>query len=168
MNRKTEYADYFAVRAVHLRRLGYGLCGDWHLAEYLVQHTFLQLYRQWRRIDTTTVDAYARRALVNAYLSHSRSRWRETVFADPPDGSSASPDVAAQMDVRRALVAPPARARWSSCATSRTLRRRGRQLPRGTPAANIAVVEPGRTSCPALQHSWRDTGGHHVRRWEDG
>jgi RNA polymerase sigma-70 factor (sigma-E family) len=111
MNWKTEYADYFAARAVHLRRLGYGLCGDWYLAEDLVQHTFLQLYRHWRRIDPTTVDAYARRTLVNAYLSHRRSRRRETVLADPPDRSTASPDVAGQMDIRRALDALPPRQR---------------------------------------------------------
>jgi DNA-directed RNA polymerase specialized sigma24 family protein len=98
MNGKSEYADYFAARAVHLRRLAYALSGDWHLAEDLVQHTFLQLYRHWRRIDTTTVDAYARRTLVNAYLSHRRSRRRETVLADPPDSGSPYPDVAAQLD----------------------------------------------------------------------
>jgi RNA polymerase sigma factor (sigma-70 family) len=54
------------------------------------------------------VDAFARRTLVNdAYLSHSRNRRRETVLAAPPDGSGASPDVAAQMDIRRALDALP-------------------------------------------------------------
>jgi RNA polymerase sigma-70 factor (sigma-E family) len=112
MTWKSEYADFFAARAVCLRRLGYALSGDWHLAEDLVQQTFLQLYRHWRRLDQPTLDAYARRTLVNAYLSHRRNRRRETVLADVPDRSAAGdPDVLTQVDIRRALDMLPPRQR---------------------------------------------------------
>jgi RNA polymerase sigma-70 factor (sigma-E family) len=110
MTWKAEYTDYFAARAAPLRRLGYGLSGDWHLAEDLVQHTFLQLYRHWRRLDPNTVDAYARRTLVNAYLSHKRARKRETVVADVPERpADQAPDVG--LDIRKALDALPPRQR---------------------------------------------------------
>jgi len=85
---KAEHTEYFAARAAPLLRLGYGLSGDWHLAEDLVQHTFLQLYRHWRRLDPTILDAYARRTLVNAYLSHKRGRKRESIVADVPERSA--------------------------------------------------------------------------------
>jgi len=78
-----EFAEYFAARAGQLRRVAYALCGDWHLAENLVQHTFVQLYRHWRRIRGETLDAYTRRVLLNAYLSNRRGRIRERVVAGP-------------------------------------------------------------------------------------
>jgi len=110
MTWKADYSEYFAARAAALRRLGYGLSGDWHLAEDLVQHTFLQLYRHWRRLDPTTLDAYARRTLVNAYLSHKRGRKRESVMADVPERSADQvPDVG--LDIRMALDALPPRQR---------------------------------------------------------
>jgi RNA polymerase sigma-70 factor (sigma-E family) len=108
----SEYSDYFAARAVRLRRLAYALCGEWHLAEDLVQHTFLQLYRHWKRLDPASLDAYARRTLVNAYLSHKRDRRKETVVADPPDRPALDDaDVAGRLDMRRALEALPPRQR---------------------------------------------------------
>jgi len=66
MSWEREFADYFAARSISLRRLAYALSGDWHLADDLVQHTFLQLYRQWRRLEGGTLDAYSRRMLVCA------------------------------------------------------------------------------------------------------
>ncbi|MEV0267577.1 SigE family RNA polymerase sigma factor [Hamadaea sp. NPDC050747] len=109
MTWKADYSEYFAARAAPLRRLGYGLSGDWHLAEDLVQHTFLQLYRHWRRLDPSTLDAYSRRTLVNAYLSHRRKK-RETAVADVPD-RAADPVPDLDLDVRAALDALPPRQR---------------------------------------------------------
>jgi hypothetical protein len=96
-------------QSLRIRRLGYALCGDWHLAEDLVQYTFLQLYLHWKRLDATTLDAYARRTLVNACLSHKRNRRHETVLAEPPDrpspaGADVAGEVGTRLDVRRALM----------------------------------------------------------------
>src|SRR5688500_12823869 len=82
---EADFAEYFSVRAVTLRRVAYALSGDWHLAEDLTQHTFLQLYRHWKRLDQTNLDAYSRKTLVNAFLSHKRSRKREQMMAEVPD-----------------------------------------------------------------------------------
>jgi RNA polymerase sigma-70 factor (sigma-E family) len=111
MSWESDYADYFAARAVPLRRLAYGLCGDWHLAEDLVQATFLQLYRHWKRLRQETLDAYTRRALVNAFLSNRRARRHESVSAHPPERAARSGDPDALIDVRQALAALPPRQR---------------------------------------------------------
>jgi RNA polymerase sigma-70 factor (sigma-E family) len=109
--RDAEFAAYFAARATALRRLAYALCGDWHAAEDLVQVTFLRLYRHWRRLRGETLDAYARRTLVNAFLSDRRRRRRETVVADPPERAARDADPAAAVDLRRALATLPPRQR---------------------------------------------------------
>ncbi|WP_238005378.1 SigE family RNA polymerase sigma factor [Dactylosporangium sp. AC04546] len=91
-DRDAEFVEYYAVRAPALRRLAFGLCGDWHTADDLVQTTCIRLYRGWGRIRAETIDAYARRALVNQFLSQ-RRRWRESVTADPPDTAHPTDDI---------------------------------------------------------------------------
>jgi RNA polymerase sigma-70 factor (sigma-E family) len=110
MTWEAEYAEYFAVRAIALRRLAYALSGDWHLAEDLTQQTFLQLYRHWKRIDKGLLDAYSRKALVNAFLTHKRSRRREQMMAQVPDQPVAVEEPPG-LDIRQALDALPPRQR---------------------------------------------------------
>ncbi len=111
MTWESEYSDYFAVRAASLRRLAFGLCGDWHLAEDLTQHAFLQLYRHWKRIDKATLDAYSRRVVVNAFLSDRRLRRREQVVSQPPERALSDPEAAQGLDIRAALSQLPPRQR---------------------------------------------------------
>src|SRR5512138_2363420 len=85
VGRDAGFAEYFTARATVLRRLAYALCGDWHGAEDLVQITFVKLYRHWRRVRAETADAYARRILVNTYLSHRRGLRREASVPEVPD-----------------------------------------------------------------------------------
>jgi RNA polymerase sigma-70 factor (sigma-E family) len=106
------FVEYFSVRAQPLRRLAYSLCGDWHTAEDLVQVTFVRLYRSWPRVRDDTVDAYARRILVNTFLTQRRDRRRESLMADPPERAVDGVDVAQRLAVHRALasLAPRQRA----------------------------------------------------------
>ena len=105
---EADFAEFFAARASSLRRLAYALCGDWHTAEDLVQGAFVQLYRHWRRVRPETADAYIRRSVVNAYLSHRRDRRREWVSSAPPDGPAPpGPDAADRLDLNRALATLP-------------------------------------------------------------
>ncbi|WP_328701494.1 SigE family RNA polymerase sigma factor [Amycolatopsis pittospori] len=83
--RDADFSEYFAARVQRFRRLAFGMCGDWHGAEDLVQATFVQLYRHWRRVRPDTVDAYARRILLNAFLAGQRKRGRELVMSAPPE-----------------------------------------------------------------------------------
>ncbi|MFF5078160.1 SigE family RNA polymerase sigma factor [Actinoplanes sp. NPDC000266] len=99
-----QFAEYFRVRAQPLRRLAYSLCGDWHTAEDLVQVTFVRLYRRWTGLRGETVDAYARRVLVNAFLTHRRDRRREALMAEPPERAADSADPTSKVAVRRALA----------------------------------------------------------------
>jgi RNA polymerase sigma-70 factor (sigma-E family) len=107
-----EFTEYFMARAAGLRRLGYVLSGDWHTADDMVQATFLKLLRHWRRIRTESIDAYARRVLVNTYLSHRRSRRREEVVAHVPDRpTDCGVEPQGRPDVAEVLARLPARQR---------------------------------------------------------
>jgi len=65
--------------------------------------------RRWPRIHAETRDAYARKTVVNAALSHARRR-KETPTDTVPDRSTAPPDESG-LDVGRALDLLPARQR---------------------------------------------------------
>ena len=61
------------TRATQLFRLAFLMCGDWHEAEDLVQITLAELFVAWNRVRRrNSMDAYARRVLVNAFLSQRR------------------------------------------------------------------------------------------------
>jgi DNA-directed RNA polymerase specialized sigma24 family protein len=75
---ESEFTDYFTARMERLRALAFALCGDWHTADDLIQTTFVKLYRRWPRIRSQSVDAYARRTLVNTFLSGRRSGRRRS------------------------------------------------------------------------------------------
>jgi RNA polymerase sigma-70 factor (sigma-E family) len=80
-----DYVDFFAARAPGLRRTAYLMCGDWQLAEDLVQTTFVRLYQHWPRVRQETADAYARRILTNLFLSRRKKSSREQVTQDVPE-----------------------------------------------------------------------------------
>ncbi|MEV4512852.1 SigE family RNA polymerase sigma factor [Dactylosporangium sp. NPDC049525] len=106
-----DFTEYFAARAVPLRRFAFALCGDWHTADDLVQATFVKLYQHWRRTQPESLDAYTRRILVNTFLSHRRDRRRETLVADPPDAAATAAEPGGDQELGRALQRLPARQR---------------------------------------------------------
>lgn len=87
MSRDLDFSEYFAARVQRFRRVAFALCGDWYAAEDLVQAMFVQLYRRWRRVRPDTVDAYARRILLNLFLTGRRKSGHEYVTAVLPEGS---------------------------------------------------------------------------------
>ncbi|MEU3764183.1 SigE family RNA polymerase sigma factor [Amycolatopsis keratiniphila] len=102
--RDNDFSEYFAARVHRFRRLAFGMCGDWHGAEDLVQATFVQLYRRWRRVRPDTVDAYARRILLNLFLSGKRKHRGELVTSAPPDRAApAGHDSHDRIDLERVL-----------------------------------------------------------------
>jgi RNA polymerase sigma-70 factor (sigma-E family) len=79
-----DFVAYVKSRAHHLRSTAYLLCGDWHLAEDLTQTTFTKLYQAWHRIEKhETIDAYARRVLLRAFLDERRRPWRREHPTEP-------------------------------------------------------------------------------------
>lgn len=51
------FEAYFETHSRRLRRLAYAMCGDWYLAEDIVQATFIRLYQRWKRVRPATADA---------------------------------------------------------------------------------------------------------------
>lgn len=79
-----EFVAYYAATGDALRRTAFVLCGDWDLAEDLLQVTFTNLYRAWKRIERREVmDQYARRVLLRAFLNERRRPWRREVSTAP-------------------------------------------------------------------------------------
>lgn len=99
-----EFREFAAARASQLFRIAYLVCGDWHEAQDLVQTTLAKLFVAWHRMQRTqSPDAYARKVLLNAYLSQRRlKRATETPVADPAEPTAARADDA---DLRLTLVA---------------------------------------------------------------
>lgn len=106
-SRDEEFAAYVQSSYGWLCRSGYLLCGDWHRAEDAAQETLLRLGRRWTRVSPSSMDAYARRSLVNILIDESRRPWRRFSVRDEvpdqpmPDAADA---VAARADVTRALA----------------------------------------------------------------
>ncbi|WP_143047080.1 SigE family RNA polymerase sigma factor [Amycolatopsis xylanica] len=104
MTEQEDFSAYFTMRVQRFRRLAYAMCGDWHGAEDLVQAMFVRLYRNWRKVRPATVDAYARKILLNVYLSGKHRADREIVV-DPPDHPAPEGrDSDARLDLERMLT----------------------------------------------------------------
>jgi RNA polymerase sigma-70 factor (sigma-E family) len=85
------FRDYASAKRADLRRTAYLLCGDWYLADDLVQDALSNLYVRWGRVaGRGEVDAYVRRMLVNGFLASRRRAWRrEVAAAELPEGTVA-------------------------------------------------------------------------------
>jgi RNA polymerase sigma-70 factor (sigma-E family) len=71
------FTEYYAARGASMRSVAYLLCGDWHLAEDLVQIAFTKLYLAWQRVSRHDVlDGYVRQILVRSFLDNTRRPWR--------------------------------------------------------------------------------------------
>ncbi len=70
----------FAVEhAARLRRSAFLFCGDWHLAEDLMQQTLIKIYKSWSRVerDESLVN-YGRTVLLRTWLDEKRRSWRRS------------------------------------------------------------------------------------------
>jgi RNA polymerase sigma-70 factor, ECF subfamily len=90
-----DFRDYVANRSGALQRTAYLLTGEWSAAEDLVQTTLMKTYLAWQRSGgLDSIEAYARRVMLNTATSWWRRRWRgerpteslpEIAYADPAD-----------------------------------------------------------------------------------
>ncbi|WP_327676482.1 sigma factor [Kitasatospora sp. NBC_00458] len=79
------FDEFVAGRYTALRRTGYLLCGDWHLAEDLVQTALVKLYARWPRLrEPEAAYGYARTTLVRAYIDTRRRRGSHEVASPDP------------------------------------------------------------------------------------
>ncbi|MDA8435853.1 MAG: SigE family RNA polymerase sigma factor [Actinomycetales bacterium] len=89
---EADFRGWVTRRRDALRKTAYLLCGDWYLADDLVQEALSRVYSHWERVTANgDPDSYVRRVLVNLSLDHRRrpSR-REEPRAEMPDGASDS------------------------------------------------------------------------------
>ncbi|GAA1809622.1 SigE family RNA polymerase sigma factor [Nocardioides hankookensis] len=110
------FAEFVRATGPRLHRSALLLTGDHHLTEDLTQATYARVYASWRRVSRADDPlAYARRTLLNTYLSHRRLRRNSELPADPtlgPEPASPEADHATRLDLLDALATlpPPDRA----------------------------------------------------------
>lgn len=110
-DREQEFSDFFLARGPALRRTAYLVVRDWHTAEDLVQQAFVKLYAAWPRVRRDSVDAYARKVVVNQCLSHLRRNRPEAPTAHVPDAATTeAQETGLDLGAALALLAPRQRA----------------------------------------------------------
>ncbi len=106
MSREEEFTAFAGARTADLFRCALLLTGEWHAAEDLVQETWATVYRRWHRVSSADQPgAYARRVLVNGFLSRRRRRSAgEVPVGDPaPTPAASEPDAALRATLLAAL-----------------------------------------------------------------
>ncbi|MEV6908921.1 SigE family RNA polymerase sigma factor [Amycolatopsis sp. NPDC051071] len=114
------FREFASDKALPLRRTAYLLCGDWHLAEDLVQLALIKLHRVWPKVSRNgPVDNYTRQILVRCWLDERRRPWRRKENRDgvvpdepaaPADGTD-SVDFGISDSLLRALAEVPPKQR---------------------------------------------------------
>jgi RNA polymerase sigma-70 factor (sigma-E family) len=104
------FTEFASASRARLRSTAFLLCGDWSRASDFVQEGLIRVYVAWPRLERRGGElAYARKAVVSAFLDASRKRSStERPEAEHRDRSS-SEDVAAAVTDRAALMAALAR-----------------------------------------------------------
>lgn len=83
-----DFTRFARLVRYRLHREAFGLCGDWHEAEDLVQITLCRVFQLWETLaNHDQLTGYARKILLNAYLAdHRRVRWQyESYHAELPE-----------------------------------------------------------------------------------
>jgi len=90
------FRHWATARVPGLRRKAHLLCGDWHLADDLVQETLVSVYANWPRlVRRGSPDAYSNRVLVSRFIDDRRRPWRRE---SPTDSMSDSEDFRAALE----------------------------------------------------------------------
>ena len=82
------FRRYAVEHAARLRRSAFLLCGDWHLAQDLMQMALMKIYRSWSRVQKDdSLTNYGRTVLLRTWLDEKRRPWRrsERTEAAVPD-----------------------------------------------------------------------------------
>ena len=113
---ESDFRAWVLARREPLRRSAYLMCGDWFLADDLVQEAVARVYSVWPRVSVRGApDAYARRIVVNLLVDHKRRPWRREVPVDQlPDAVGEATGYAEGLDgtdVVESLAAVPPRQR---------------------------------------------------------
>ncbi|HEV2783410.1 MAG TPA: SigE family RNA polymerase sigma factor [Actinophytocola sp.] len=94
------FKEFAVGHAGTLRRTAFLFCGDWHLAEDLMQTTLVKIYRSWSKVHKQeSLSNYARTVLLRTWLDERRRPFRRSELsgAELPDMAdvAADPEVSA-------------------------------------------------------------------------
>lgn len=96
-----EFEAFVAARFGQLRRVSFLVVRDWQYAEDIVQAALMNVYSAWPRLERQgSLEAYARRAVINASISWMRKPRRDVPSESVPDvaESAASISRAGRLD----------------------------------------------------------------------
>ena len=116
MRDEAAFVEFAQASRSRLRRTAYLLCGDWDQASDHVQEGLIRVYVAWPRLTRAGREyAYARKAVVSAFLDHARKRSSKELpaEADPelPSDEDLAGSVVARVALKSALGALPPRQR---------------------------------------------------------
>lgn len=154
------FTEYVERRATTMRSTAFLVCGDWHVAEDLVQTAFLKLFKVWDRArDMDELDAYTRQIVMRTFLDTRRRRWTaEVPSAELPERAVVGqPQVEDRLVMLAALETVPPRQRavlvlryWEDLSVEETARTLGvspgtvkSQAADGLSRLRAAIGEPG-------------------------
>ena len=101
-----EFSEFAVSVRARLRRTAYLLCGDWDRASDFAQEGLIRVYMNWPRIKRQGGElAYARSAVVSAFIDASRRRSSRELPVLPDPSMPSSEDVATSVTDRAALMA---------------------------------------------------------------
>lgn len=99
-----EFEEFVVARFPQLRRVSYLIVWDWQQAEDIVQSALMKVYAAWPRLERHgSLEAYTRRAVINASISWARKPKREVVTANVPEITASADVVDLDHDLRDAL-----------------------------------------------------------------
>jgi RNA polymerase sigma-70 factor (sigma-E family) len=106
--KEQDFRDLYVGRAPALRRTAFVLCGDWHVAEDLVQVTFEKVYASWSRLRDP--EAVLRRTLLRCWVDETRRPHRRERPVEQLPEHPAEPRVRESLEQALAAVPPRQRA----------------------------------------------------------
>jgi RNA polymerase sigma-70 factor (sigma-E family) len=106
--KEQDFRDLYVGRAPALRRTAFLLCGDWHVAEDLVQVTFEKVYASWSRLRDP--EAVLRRTLLRCWVDETRRPHRRERPVEQLPEHPAEPPVRESLEHALAAVPPRQRA----------------------------------------------------------
>jgi RNA polymerase sigma-70 factor (sigma-E family) len=106
LDRNASFRAFVDAHQRPLLRLAYLLTGEAHLAEDLLQSVLVRMIGRWSRLrHIDRPDAYARKALVNQYISWRRRVAGEVPSAEPPERAYSPEDsTVLRIVLRQALM----------------------------------------------------------------
>jgi RNA polymerase sigma-70 factor (sigma-E family) len=105
MRDEAAFVEFAEAVCGQLRRTAYLLCGDWDQASDHVQEGLIRVYVAWPRLSRAGRErAYARKAVVSAFLDHARRRSSTEVPVEPNRNLPSGQDVAESVALRTALM----------------------------------------------------------------